>query len=753
MQKREPVLKGIGQHRAAKGAWEAENWAFDQDTLGFTNARGYVSYFKGTGATLGYPAYDIASMYWYRRGGLDYLLMEVFDGAVRKIVYYKSNAASLTEVEVLDLTHNTNRNTEAGTQYVPFGNFLAIFAEGKQPIKFFGNRIEPFGWDKEPSKPDPYNPPSNHDYGDPSKTAPTADSIHYTTSNVNPKGFVGTAFSADNYIGLGEGDGSLPREERRNSYGYKVSFTSDTGSESPLSEASGFATWIGGDDNGISSAYSGITLWYQAAFDHTYGLVVDNIPVGPEGTIRRNIYRTQNMRDGINGAVEVYYLIDTIPNNFENLYTDIIPDSGATVAAPSFLESMVLPRGVKHATAYKNRVIVASSTDHPSRLWWSNANAPEQFAHNSYFDFGNISGSPITGLYAYKELVLIFRPDGIDALTPTGQTDQPFTVTPVIEGTGCVASKSIQAIPNLGVIFLGSDGFYLVQGNFSGGGQVSVQKLSLGLGHNFETINRTAIGKACSTYNKWDNEYWCQVPAYGQTFANLGFVYHVDANAWTTRTNVPAACFTQTPDAFTIFGSNANEQGLNANKKGVHTWCAVRTHGTTSGQPTTEDASPASTWRSHWLDFDAPSVSKVIRCIEVEIIATGEGALQLESRIDYDEQTQVASNSEVVSEPYSGSNTRYYTSQKLEHQDRDPYGKFSQAVLTTATGAAAASRMSPSRTTIVRFDVDSTSCHQYSFKLVTSSHAILLGYTIYFEQKGEEKAYSGTFNGTAGGCY
>ena len=742
MQKREPVLKGIGQHRAAKGAWEAENWAFDQDTLGFTNARGYVSYFNGTGATAGYPAYDISSIYWDRRNNIDYLLMELHDGAVRKIVYFTNSGGTKTINEVLDLDHNVNKDvTESGTQYVPFGNFLAIFAEGKQPIKFFGNRIEPFGWDTPPPKPQPYNPPSNHDYGDPSGTP--GNSFVYTTTNVNPEGHVGIAFETNNYIGFGEGDGSLSQASRRNTYGYKVSYTSDTGSESPLSDASGFVTWIGGDDTGGAGS----------EFDHTYGLVVDGVPIGPEGTIRRNIYRTQNMKDGINGAGELYYLIDTIPNNFDTLYTDIVPDSGAAVAAPSFLESMPLPRSIKHAAAYKNRMIIASSADHPSRLWWSNANAPEQFAYSSYFDFGNISGSPITGLYAYKELVLIFRPDGIDALTPTGQIDQPFTVTPVIEGTGCVASKSIQAIPNLGVIFLGSDGFYLVQGNFSGGGQVSVQKLSLGLGHNFETINRTAIGKACSTYNKWDNEYWCQVPAYGQTFANLGFVYHVDADAWTTRTDVPAACFTQTPDAFTIFGSNANEQGLNAHKKGVHTWCAVRTHGTTSGQPATADASPASTWRSHWLDFDAPSVSKVIRCVEVEIIATGEGTLQLESRIDYDEQTQVASSSEVVSEPYSGSNTRYYTSQELEHQDRDPYGKFSQAVLTTATGAAAASRMSPHRTTIVRFDVDSTSCHQYSFKLVTSSHAILLGYTIYFEQKGEEKAYSGTFNGTAGGCY
>jgi hypothetical protein len=745
MQIRKPVLTGIGQHRSSKGAWEAENWAFDQDTLGFTNARGYVSYFNGTGAEQGYPSTDIASIYWYRRNSIDYLLMEMYEGSTRKIVYFTNNGGYKTINEVLDLSHITNKDpSESGTQYVPFGNFLAIFAEGKQPIKFFGNRIEPFGWDMAPPQLEPYNPPSNHDYGDPAGVPGASASFVYTTRNVNPENEVGIAFETNNYIGFGEGDGSDAQIERRNTYGYKVSYTSDTGSESPLSEASAFVTWIGGDDTGGTK------------YDHTYGLFVDGVPVGPEGTVRRNIYRTQNMKDGINGAGEVYYLIDTIPNNFDTIYTDVVPDSGAAVSAPSFLESMPLPRGLKYAAAYKNRMIIASSSDHPARLWWSNANAPEQFAYSSYIDFGNTSGSPITGLYAYKELVLIFRSDSIDALTPTGDTSQPFNVTPIIEGTGCVASKSIQALPNLGVIFLGSDGFYLIQGNFSGGGQVSVQKLSLGLGHNFETINRSALGKACATYNKWDNEYWCQVPAYGQTYANLGFVYHVDANAWTTRTDVPAACFTQSPDAFTLFGSNAGEQGLDSNKKGIHTWCAVRQHGATiplGSQSRAEDPSPASAWRSHWLDFEAPSISKVIRCVEVEIVSTGEGTLQLESRIDYEEQTLVASSSETVSEPYSGSNTRYYTPQELEHQDRDNYGKFSQATLTTSSGAGITSRMSPSRTTIVRFDIDSTTCHQYSFRLVTSSHAILLGYTVYFEQKGEQKAYSGTFNGDAGGCY
>ena len=755
MQRRELVLKGIGQHRATPGAWEAENWSFDQDTLGFTNARGYVSYFKGTGATVSYPTSDVASIFWYKRNNIDYLLVEVYHGTTRKIVYYKNNAGTLEEVEVLDLGHITNKDpTAPSTQYIPFGNFLVIFAEGKLPVKFFGHRTEPFGWDIEPPAPQPYNPPSNFDYGDPNKIHPTAGAIYYTTSNVNPKGEVGLAFSVNNYIGLGGGKGSLDQMERRNTYGYKVSFVSDTGSESPLSPPSGFATWTGGDSTGSSGAYVGMVYWYSGAFDHAYGLVVDNIPVGPEGTIRRNIYRTQNMKDGVIGAGEVYYLIDTIPNNFETVYTDIIPDSSATVAAPSVTESITIPRGTRYAAAYKNRMIIASSNDHPSRLWWSGANAPEQFTMTGYFDFGNVSGAPISGLYTYKELVLIFRADGIDALTPTGQSNQPFAVTPVIEGIGCVASKTIQAIPGLGVIFLGPNGFYLIQGNFSGGGQVSVQKLSLGLGHNFETINKTSLGKACSTYNKWDNEYWCQVPAYGQTFANLGFVYHVDAGAWTTRTNVPAACFTQTPDGFTLFGSNATEQGLHDRKRGVHAWCAVRQHGTTvSGQSNIEDPSPASTWRSGWLDFDAPSLSKVIRCIEVEIIATGEGELQLESRIDFDEQTQVASGSETVSEPHSGSYTRYYTPQKLEQQDRDSYGKFSKAVLTTGTGAAIASRMSPSRNATVRFDVNSTTCHQYSFKLTTTSHAVLLGYTIYFELKGEEKAYSGTFNGDAGGCY
>ncbi len=741
---RELALKGISQVRGSTGAWTAENWAYDANMLGFTSARGFVSFFKGTGAELGYPANDVSSIFWYRRGSIDYLLVEVQDGTTRKIVTYTNNAGTLTEHIIIDLAaHPENQLSYATTQYVPFGNFLAIFPEYGQPQKFYGNRTEPFGFLKAPTPPKPYNPPSLYFVGSPDvdpvgDTSGSPVAMYYSTLRYGPawnRNEASMFFEENNIIGFGLGDSTKDTSDRLNSYAYKVSFVSDTGSESPLSEKSLSISWIGGYDKGANNK------------TYKYGVLIDDVPVGQEGTIRRNIYRTRNMQDGTTGAGEVYYYIDSIDNNFDSIYTDIQPDSAASVEAPSFIDSMVMPDGIKLATGYKNRIIIASSNDHPSRVWWSNGNAPEQFGSTSYFDFGNTSGSEITGLYAHKELVLIFREDAIDALTPTGDIAQPFTVTPVVQGIGTKASNTIQAVPNLGVIFLAADGFYLVSGNFSGGSQVAVQKLSLGLGHEFGTINHNALSKACATYNRWDNEYWCQVPAYGRPFNNLGFVYHADANAWTTRTDVPAACFTQSPEHHTLFGTNASQAFLSTTNRGVFAWCAVRQHGTyLLGNTVTKQASPASTWRSHWLDFGDAGVQKVIRSVEILLVATGEGALELESRVDYREDTLPSTISETVSEPYVGQHTRFYGTETMEQQDSDSYAKYLQVVPSPNNDAPIKTRMSPARTAEVRFDVNANACRQYSFELRTENNATILGFTIYYEIKGERKAYTQNFN-------
>ena len=738
---RELELKGIGQNRASAGAWSAKNWAYDANMLGFTSARGFVSFFNGTGAEIGYPANDVSSIFWYRRGSIDYLLVEVQDGTTRKIVTYTNSAGTLTEHIIIDLSaHPENQVSYAGTQYIPFGNFLAIFPEYGQPQKFYGNRTEPFGFLAAPTPPRIWNPPSMAFVGDPSQPVGTLspDSMLYASNKYGTyfaKGEGCMWFEDTNIIGFGLGDSTKPTTERLNSYAYKISFVSDTGSESPLSEKTATVSWIGGYEE------------HQHALTYRYGIMLDEVPVGQEGTIKRNLYRTQNMEDGITGKGEVYYLIDSIDNNFDTLYTDIQPDSAASVLAPSVTDSMVMPHGIKLATGYKNRIVIASSDDHPSRVWWSAANAPEQFPATNYFDFGNTSGGEITGLYAHKELVLIFREDSIDALTPTGELTQPFTVTPVVQGIGTKASNTIQAVPNLGVIFLASSGFYVITGNFSGGSQVAVQKLSLGLGHEFGTINQNALSKACATYNRWDNEYWCQVPAYGNTYNSLGFVYHADANAWTTRTNVPAACFTQSPQHHTIFGSNAAQAGLHNNNRGVHAWCAVRQHGTmVVGQSTVAKPSPDSTWRSHWLDFGDAGQQKVVRTVELLIIATGEGTMELESRVDYREDTTRSTNSATVTEPFSGSHTRYYGSEPMEQQDSDSYAKYDQVVPTASTGAAITARMSPARTAVIRFDVNANACRQYSFEITTSKNATVLGFTIHYEAKGERKAYTQNFN-------
>ena len=164
------------------------------------------------------------------------------------------------------------------------------------------------------------------------------------------------------------------------------------------------------------------------------------------------------------------------------------------------------------------------------------------------------------------------------------------------------------------------------------------------------------------------------------------------------------------------------------------------------GQSTVALASPASTWRSHWLDFGDAGQQKVVRTVELLIIATGEGEMELESRVDYKEETTPSTSSATVLEPFAGRHTRYYGSETMEQQDSDSYAKYNQVIPTTVNDAAITARMSPARTAVIRFDVNANACRQYSFEITTLKNATVLGFTIHYEIKGERKAYTQNFN-------
>ena len=100
---------------------------------------------------------------------------------------------------------------------------------------------------------------------------------------------------------------------------------------------------------------------------------IDNIAIGPAGTVARRIYRTKNLRESPDvGADEVYYFVEEIDNNTETNYVDFLPDAAMNSLAPQNVDSVLLPTLAPRITAsFKGTLFVDGGNEDPTKLFYS----------------------------------------------------------------------------------------------------------------------------------------------------------------------------------------------------------------------------------------------------------------------------------------------------------------------------------------------------------------------------------------------
>ncbi len=211
--------------------------------------------------------------------------------------------------ETIDTQRSRPAVDEVTTHYNPIGKNLVILSGNGKPIKFDGIKVYGLGFMETPNPPLPWTP-------NPDNAAGVADQ---TVMPIQPH-----SFNMDKSYGLG----STVKDDV-NRYRWKVSFISADGSESPLSAPSIAISWIthGG---GAPATYN----------NKRQAVYLENIPVGPEGTIGRKLYRTKNLKED---DEEIYYYLDTIVNNFETNYVDYTKDTRLGALAPDDSASILFP--------------------------------------------------------------------------------------------------------------------------------------------------------------------------------------------------------------------------------------------------------------------------------------------------------------------------------------------------------------------------------------------------------------------------
>jgi hypothetical protein len=418
------------------------------------------------------------------------------------------------------------------------------------------------------------------------------------------------AFSYPKEAGLG-----LSQEDSENAYRYRVSFISDTGSESPLSEPSSIVSWS------IPTGEDGFK----------YGVVI-SLPLGPLGTVARRVYRTGNMGGDSSGSASFYYLAD-VANNVETIFSDASDALGG--AAPGDDESVTLPSPeARFSALFQSCVWLDGGVSLSRRLYYSNPRRPDQFSATSFLELSSAGGG-ITGIYPHYNVLVVFRERGIDIVTGSYGSFQCRTVSLEVS---CRSPHTVDSVPGEGLMFLAEQGVFALQGGLEGGAVVAIEERSAPIREKLQGVSREFLARAVGRFCPVTREYHVYVPVDGDDRPSLGLIYHIDKRGWSTRTGYPVGCLDRLPNGDLVFGHSLgyvagqggnDEVGLFVISRSMtHKGSVVLASGQDPGY-FVEGASPSCIFSSPWLNFGDTSAKKQVQEVVLSVVASGNAPITL----------------------------------------------------------------------------------------------------------------------------
>ena len=184
------------------------------------------------------------------------------------------------------------------------------------------------------------------------------------------------------------------------------------------------------------------------------------------------------------------------------------------------------------------RWFVAGVSTTPSRVYYCDVGLIETWGVNSYFDVAKNDGTVITGLYAYRNVILIFKGKSIYAINTNGDPLTDWVLVQINASQGCVAGRTITAVLN-SIWFLSRDGvFSLDRVPASVTGELEITFRQNDISDTLDTINWSAVNTSCA-YNQ-DGYYMLSVPTGTSSYPDktLFFDYilagdRTEVEAWT----------------------------------------------------------------------------------------------------------------------------------------------------------------------------------------------------------------------------
>jgi hypothetical protein len=678
------VLSGINeiQPQLSSNVTELVNWEADVMTNGWCNKIGYEMYFSYQTTFAPFAGMKpIDSIYCFvKNQGAKTLIL--FESAGK--LYYLDEFGTTPDKVILQEDRTICKPTEAKTQYMQFGRFVLIANGYDTPLKYLGwpqvrtdflteQPIYTLGFHRQPETP----------------------IVWGVEVDITQKGAVGNVTANFGFnrpwarTGLG-----IKSDDRDAAYSYRVSFITNTGSESPVSNASQRIEWT------------------ATTPQFCYNITVE-LPIGEPDVIARRIYRTKNFSADGGADGNVFYFLTDVPNNIETFYIDDKQDIQLGSVMPDTTSSVLFPAPqFRFMATYKDCLFVDGGISDDGSIYFSFPTRPDQFEAANFLSVGHRQAGGITGFYGYFGFMLVFRENGIDVI----QGDYPnFVATPFQNHIGTTAVDTITSVPGLGIIFLSYDGVYAVQQNLEYSDTTAVKKISLGISDTIKRMNVDVLATATAIYSAKHKEWHCYFAVDGSDKPNLGIVYHVDKTAWSIREDFPVNCITKNIEGDLIFGSTRDDSGVpGVGPAGIHVISKSRT----LGQIVVLDqlgnnSPPTSIMASAWLDMGDPSIKKKVHGVYLFVATGGDNTITMDVFKDYN---------------YNSFNTT--SAIKLQRADFTDQNVYDLVLLDNDK------YWEEPMITPIRFDVHNGSCSWFRWKITTTTDLTIIGYAIDYTASG-----------------
>lgn len=629
---------------------------------------------------------------------------------------FGNQGTSTSNKVLLDTDRNLPRSDDPGTQAVPYGRFTAIVNGYDKALKWWGRKkVEQFGFYQLPPSPTPLIVQTDYN------TDTTDPPVGSATEN-NLDG-IAVLFPSNSRLGLGDHTGGAV-----NTFSYRVTYVTDTGSESPLSTP-------------VTIGWTIPTGAGEAGNQQKYGVMLVGLDPGSEGVVARRIYRTKNKKDGVSGAGDIYYFLKQLDENNTTTFLDVLPDNQLTIEAPSISDSVTISTSYKFGASWNGSFWLAGGESTPTRIIYSVQGLPEQFPAFNYFDVGVREGGHITALYPYYDVLLVFRERSIDAVFANASGDG-FTCTTIKKDVGTTATNSIKLIPGYGIMFLNKDGFWLVKGGMRGGAELQIDSMSKLIEKEMGRISKNALARATAAYSDREKEYWCIYPVDGDTECTRGAAWNIINETWSLRGDPTGAApwaFTQIAtdqSGYFILGTRHEIASPLENSDaypglGLQVWTARNNWGddftitvVENVYDLAQDAQPQgdSTWLSTWYDFGDDSIKKRILSVELDVITEGNNPIELEWAQDWGYSFQSAGVVPLQIGEFVG------TSQEQATYSPAITGTTSQGNIATF----GTSGWEEPRVTRLRWDVQTGLVSHFQFKVRSSNHMQIVRFQINY---------------------